>query len=185
MRGIVVAYDLEGGIGKNGDLLWEHGTQRRDMQRFTALTTGEVEEDGTGHNSVIMGNTTFNSIPEKFRPFSGRQNIVLTRKALSETVAIDTVTWASSLGDAYSQADGSDVWVIGGAEVYRQALPTVNRVLASRVLKPGSGADTFFPTLDLEEEWELADEVEDLRTDARNQFGVIFSTYIRRSPIEE
>lgn len=185
MKSIIVAYDLEGGIGKNGDLLWPHGTQRRDMQRFTRLTTGETEEDGSGHNTVIMGNTTFNSIPEQYRPFKNRQNIVLTRKVLSETVEIDGVTWASSLGDAYSQADGNDIWVAGGAQVYELALPTVDAVFATRVLKPGDGADTFFPKLDLDEEWDLLDEEEDLRTDAHNRFGVIFSTYIRQSPIEK
>ncbi len=185
MRGAIVAYDLEGGIGKGGELLWPHGTQRRDMQRFAQITTGELEEDGTGNNSVIMGRTTFMSIPEQWRPFAKRQNIVMSRRALSETVEIDGVTWASSLGDAYSQADGKDVWVIGGGQVYEQALPTINRVLASRVLKDADGADTFFPRLNIEDEWEVFEEEEDLRTDARNRFGVIYTTYIRRSPIEE
>lgn len=185
MRGAIVAYDLDGGIGKGGELLWPHGTQRRDMQRFAQLTTGELEEDGTGNNSVIMGYNTLLSIPEQYRPFSKRQNIVMTRKVLSETVQVEGVTWATSLGDAYSQADGQDVWVIGGGQVYEQALPTVNRVFASRVLKSGDGADTFFPRLNVEDEWEVFDEEEDLRTDERNRFGVIFTTYIRRSPIEE
>ena len=184
MKAIIVAYDLEGGIGKNGELMWAHGTQRRDMQRFTRLTTGETEEDGSGHNSLVMGNTTYMSIPEQYRPFKNRQNVVMTRKVLSETVAIDDVLRASSLGDAYSQADGNDTWVVGGAQIYEQALPTVDAVYASRVLKPADGADVFFPKLDLNEEWELIDEEEDLRTDAHNHFGVIFSTYIRQSPIE-
>lgn len=185
MRGAIVAYDTEGGIGKGGELLWAHGTQRRDMQRFTKLTTGELDEDGMGSNSVIMGYNTLLSIPEQYRPFRNRQNIVMTRRALSETVEIDGVTWASSLGDAYSQADGKDTWVIGGGQVYEQALPTINRVLASRVLKAGDGADTFFPRLNIEDEWEVFEEDEDLRTDEHNHFGVIFTTYIRRSPIEE
>lgn len=182
MRGIIVAYDLEGGIGKNGHLLWGDRDQKDDMARFQHLTVGGLDGTFDETNSVIMGRTTFESIPEAYRPLRMRQNIVLSRQAINPD--IDGVTWASSLGDAYSQADGHDTWVIGGASIYEQALPTVNRVLATRVLKHGDDADTFFPALSMDE-WELFGHEEVHRKDARNRFGYIFSTYIRRSPIEE
>lgn len=188
MRSIIVAYDMEGGIGKDGRLLWEPHELRDDLANFSRITTGASTTDDEVGNTVIMGRKTYESLPSEVRPLPRRQNIILTRHAMHDMVhpiSADTapVLHASSIGDAYSQADGQDVWVIGGAEVYRQALPTVNRVIATRVLRAGGDADTIFPALP-EDEWELFHEREIKKSD-RNRFGMIMSTYIRYLPVSE
>lgn len=182
----MVAYDLDGAIGDGQRMPWGPKDQKADMKRFLATTVGSADVDPTDpeeQNAVIMGSRTFYSIPEQYRPLQRRRNIVLTRRALQDTVEIEGVTWVNSLPEAYAEAGSHDAWVIGGGEVYRQALPTVNRVLATRVLKAGSDASVTFPALDMEE-WDLFGE-EHHEKDADNAHPYIFSTYIRKDPISE
>jgi len=105
---IVVAIDAKLGIGKTGALPWR---LKADMKHFRELTM-----DGT-ENSVIMGRKTWESIPEKFRPLPGRMNVVLTRSGSSFAGAVT----AASLEDAL-QIPAAKVFVIGGGEIYAQAI---------------------------------------------------------------
>lgn len=187
MRGIIVAYDLDGGIGDGERMPWGVRDQLDDMKRFRTLTIGGDDidpDDPDEQNAVIMGSKTFFSLPESHRPLSHRKTIVLTRRALRDTVQIEGVTWVQSLPEAYAEAGHNDAWVIGGGQLYEQALPTVNRVLATRVLKAGSGALVTFPELDIENEWDIYSE-EEHPSDSRNTYPYIFSTYIRKHPIKE
>lgn len=169
MRTIVVAYGMvDRAIGVNGSMPWE-GDLPADMTHF-----GKV----TKNKAVIMGRKTFESIPEAFRPLPNRQNIVLS---MSEK-AIHNVHVVQSLEQAY-EAARYEPMVIGGGEIYRQALPTVNKVIATEVLVNTRGADTFFPELPMDE-WDIVDE-DHHDPDERNKYAYSFITYLRRNPIEE
>lgn len=167
MKSIVVAYDNERTIGRNNQLPWA-GQLPADMRRFKELTE---------KTSVIMGRHTFDSLPEAFRPLPYRQNIVvsLSRRAFAGALA------ATSLGDAFSQAD-SEVMVIGGADIYRQALPLVDRVYATEIDTHTEDGDTFFPEVS-NDEWYVSEQ-QDFLADEHNRFAYSFVTYLRRNPID-
>jgi len=96
-------------IGKDNTIPWR---LPEDMAHFKALTMGRP---------VIMGRKTWDSLPPRFRPLPGRPNIVVTRQPGWQA---DGAQRAGSLAEAVAlcPADG-DAWVIGGAEIYAQALP--------------------------------------------------------------
>lgn len=169
MKSIVVAYSIRDmAIGKEGKLPWE-GKLCSDMDHFKNLTMG---------TSVIMGRTTYESIPERFRPLEGRQNIVLSRSALK----IAGVEVAHSLEEAYKMAEYEPM-VIGGAKVYKKALPTVDRVYATEVLIDVPGATAYFEGFD-SNEWEKASRPVYREKDSKNAYRHCFITYLRKSPIE-
>jgi len=115
---LVVAADLEGGIGLDGQLPWKLS---QDMKYFKELTSN-TEESGA-QNAVIMGRKTWESIPEKRRPLSGRLNVVLTRSSNYEVPT--GVLVCASLDEAMaklSELNPENCFVIGGGEIYRQAL---------------------------------------------------------------
>jgi|GEM_PF-449185 len=134
-------------IGKDGDIPWR-GKIPSDMNRFVLLTKGL---------SLIMGRKTWDSIPERFRPFDkkltpeeARQSIVLTRDRSFE-VDDDRVLVAHSIKEAVQKARERNIWVIGGAEVYALTLPFADQIHKTTVLGEFEG-DTFFPE-ELGENW--------------------------------
>jgi dihydrofolate reductase len=104
-------------IGNDGTLPWE---LPEDLQRFKELTTGAT---------VVMGRATWQSLPASVRPLPGRRNIVLSRSPGFQAPGAEVF---GSLDDALAAADG-DVWVIGGASVYAEALARADRVVRTRV----------------------------------------------------
>jgi dihydrofolate reductase len=124
-------------IGTNGAIPWH---LPEDLANFKSLTMGAT---------VVMGRATWDSLPERFRPLPGRHNVVLTRQ--SGWSAPDVVV-ASSLDQAL--AGSADIWVIGGAAVYAEALPRADRVVLTQVDASYDG-DTFAPELD--GSWQLVD----------------------------
>ncbi|MDS4013233.1 MAG: dihydrofolate reductase [Candidatus Accumulibacter sp.] len=119
-------------IGGNGQLLWRCA---EDMRHFRQTTSGK---------SVIMGRKTWESLPPAFRPLPGRRNIVVSRNAAYRA---DGALLAHSLDQAIALADCStDVFVIGGGELYCQALPLASRIYLTEVAAEAPG-DTFFPQL--------------------------------------
>ena len=118
-------------IGMDRALPWH---LPEDMRRFKELTMG---------STVVMGRITWESLPEKFRPLPGRRNVVVTRQASYDAPGAEVV---GSLEDALDLADG-DIWVIGGASIYEQALPYADRVVRTRVHLQVDG-DTHAPVLD-------------------------------------
>ncbi len=150
---IVAAVGRNGVIGVGGHLPWRIP---EDLSRFKQLTMG---------HPVVMGRGTFESIG---RPLAGRTNIVLTRRP---DQTYDGVTIAGSFEDAMAIASsrGEDVFVIGGAEVYRTALRTADRIELTEVDAEPEG-DTWFPTVD----WSQWQE-----TSRRSHQGFAFVTYDR------
>ena len=101
MKGILVAVSPEGIIGKDNSIPWHYSA---DLKRFKRLTLGKT---------VIMGRRTWESLPVK--PLPDRRNIVITRSSL------DGVEYFPSIDDALATCEG-DVWFIGGAGIYQEAL---------------------------------------------------------------
>lgn len=129
---LVVAVADNGVIGRGNALPWDLPD---DLKHFKQTTMGRP---------IIMGRKTFESIG---RPLPGRLNIILTRSTDWQAVGVST---AATIGDAIDLAeqqaliDGADsVMIIGGAEVYRQALPFCTRAVVTRVHGQVDG-DAFF-----------------------------------------
>lgn len=101
-------------IGAGGVMPW-HLTE--DLRRFRALTGGDP---------VVMGRRTWDSLPERYRPLPGRTNIVITRR--TDWTAPGAVV-AHSLDEALTAAgDAGTVWITGGGQLYREALPRADRL---------------------------------------------------------
>lgn len=162
MISILVAYDRKNGIGADNDLLWQRDMPA-DLRRFKELTTG---------NAVIMGWKTFESIG---RPLPNRQNIVMSRSAHDP---VDGVEVVDSLEAAYVAVEPSrETFVIGGGQVYAQALGSADRVLATEVDAVFDQATVFFPVLDKAVWRETSREHHD--ADDRNKYPYDYVTYER------
>jgi dihydrofolate reductase len=158
---IIVATDEQGGIGLSGALPWR---LPEDLRRFKALTMG---------SPIIMGRRTHDSIG---RALPGRHNIVISRQA---GLRIEACTVVDSLAAALAAAGAvARVFVIGGAEIYRLALPITETLHLTRV-HATVGADTFFPVLDSTDWLEVARE--DHPADDRHAHAMSFLT-LRRLP---
>lgn len=129
---LIYARAANGVIGKDNRLPW-HLPQ--DMAHFRQLTQG---------CALIMGRKTWDSLPPRFRPLPGRRNIVLTRQ--SDWQAAGALR-ANSLEQAIALCDARQIaWVIGGAQLYAQALPLAQRVEATEIEQDFDG-DAHAPTL--------------------------------------
>ena len=149
----IVAVDKNWGIGKNGDLLV---TNREDMQFFRETTRGSI---------VIMGRKTLESFPGG-RPLKGRVNLVLS-SSLEETETEEegTVLIFRKTREAVRELVESGrfpdrkVFVIGGGSIYRLFLPECRKALVTQMDQTFE-ADTFFPDLDKDPDWEKEEEGE-------------------------
>ena len=157
----IVAIDENGAIGRQGDLLCHLPA---DMKHF--------KEETMGH-SIVMGRKTFESFPR--RPLPGRQNIVITR---NDTWQYPGVTVVHSLEEAIAVAETDTVFIIGGAQVYDQALPLVDVLHLTRIHARWASADVFFPPVDMDQWLEV--EREHHESDHRNAYEFDFITLIRR-----
>ena len=126
---LIAAVARNRAIGKDNRLLWQLS---EDMQRFKALTLG---------HTVVMGRKTWESLPAKFRPLPGRRNVVVSRNSAYQAVGA-TVT--HSLEEAISVVGNESMFVIGGAEIYNQALLLADRLELTEVDDTPAG-DAFFP----------------------------------------
>ena len=135
-----------------------------DLKRFKALTTG---------HTIIMGRNTFLSLPKGALP--NRRNIVLSR-SVKEFSGCDVYP---SLEEALTHcAPDEDVYIIGGASVYEQALPLADRLCLTEIDDTPAEADTFFPPY--KDEWkEAAREAHDI--DDRHAHRYAFVDYIKKS----
>ncbi|MDB5165560.1 MAG: dihydrofolate reductase [Candidatus Saccharibacteria bacterium] len=162
MKSIIVAYDKNRGIGAANDLLWLRDLPA-DLRHFRELTTG---------STVIMGRNTFQSIG---RPLANRHNIVISR----QQEAIDGVTVVESIEQAYEAAPTSDVFVIGGGQIYTLALSTVDRIYATEVDEVFSAADIFFPTIN-DDEWHEVSREKHTKDEA-NKYDYSFVMFDRNT----
>jgi dihydrofolate reductase len=150
-------------IGLNGTMPWH---LPEDLAHFKRVTLGAP---------VIMGRKTWESLPVRFRPLPGRTNIVISHRAdfLAGQVNID-LQGAPSLEAALDLASHhSDVWIIGGAQIYAQALPLAHKVVVTEIDAEFAG-DAFAPALDTT--WQEA--VRESQT-AANGLRYAFITYLR------
>ncbi len=157
---VIVAMSENRLIGRGGDLPWHLSA---DLKRFRRLTTG---------HAIIMGRKTYESIG---RPLPERRSIVITRQTDYRAERVET---AGSLDAALALAAGdSEAFVIGGAEVFREALPRASRLYLTLVHAEIEG-DVYLPQFD-QDAWTLASEQRHA-ADERNDFDYSFLVYERR-----
>ena len=133
MVSIIVAIAQNGTIGDKNSLLWHI---KEDMRFFRTTTSG---------HAVVMGRKTFESLGS--RPLPKRTNIVITRADR----AFEGALTAHSLEEAIRLAEGDEeIFIIGGAQIYREALRIADRMYITRVMHDYEG-DTSFPDIDLSE----------------------------------
>lgn len=129
---LIFARAANGVIGANNTLPWH---LPEDLAHFKRLTLG---------CPVIMGRKTWDSLPPKFRPLPGRLNLVITRQPNWQAAGAQA---ADSLSDAVKQCgDAPDAWVIGGAQIYAQALGLAHTVVVTEIDIDVQG-DAFAPEL--------------------------------------
>ena len=159
MISIIVAVAENGIIGDNNRLLWHIS---EDLRRFKRITTG---------HPVVMGRKTWDSLG---RPLPGRKNVVVTRRELS----FDGAQTVHSLDEAYALfPPEEEVFVIGGAQIYGEALPAADRFYLTRVHRAYEG-DTRFPEWDAAE-WRLVGS-ESFPCGERYEYPFTFETYERK-----
>ena len=139
MVSIIVAIAQNGTIGDKNSLLWHI---KEDMRFFRTTTSG---------HAVIMGRKTFESLGSK--PLPKRKNIVITRADRDFEGAFT----AHSLAEAIAMAEGDEeIFIIGGAQIYAEALSVADRMYITRVERDYEG-DTSFPKIDYSK-WRLVSE---------------------------
>ena len=152
---IVAAVARNRVIGKDNRLLWNIP---EDMAHFKTLTAG---------HTVVMGRKTWESLPPRFRPLPGRRNIVITRQADYAALGAEV---AYSLENALKLAStAATVFVIGGEQIYRQALAIADRLEITEVDREPDG-DAWFPQI-AAVDWE--------KTGITEGAGFAFVTYRR------
>ena len=162
---IIVATDERGAIGRDGGLPWRLPD---DLKRFKSLTMGKP---------IVMGRKTWESIG---KPLPGRHNIVITRQTGFEAPGVTVV---ASLGDALIVAgDVPEVCIIGGAEIYRLALPRADLIHLTRV-HAVVDADTYFPELGAGEWDELL--IESHAADEKHTYAYSCVELRRRRPADD
>jgi dihydrofolate reductase len=154
----IVAVDKNWGIGKNNDLLF---SIPEDMKFFRETTKGKV---------VVMGANTLKSFPNS-SPLKNRINIVL-----STTLMRDDCTVVRSLNELFLEIkkyDKDDVFLIGGAKLYKTLLPYCEQALVTKVDAVKS-ADVFFSDLDSLPNWKMVNCSDEIET---NGYKIKFTTY--------
>jgi dihydrofolate reductase len=160
---LIAALDENGGIGLQGGLPWRLPD---DLKRFRALTMG---------HHVIMGRKTYESLG---RPLPGRPMLVVTRQADFLAPGCGVVPSLRAGMDAAEQAGESELFVIGGGELYAQALPCAQRLYLTRV-QALVKADVFFPAIPATE-WQTLDS-QFHAADNTHVFAFSFETLQRKA----
>jgi dihydrofolate reductase len=163
---LIVAMDLNNGIGKNNDLMWHLPS---DMRFFKETTLNQI---------VVMGRKNFESIPEKFRPLSNRENVILTRQ---ENFFSENCFVFHSIREMilfYKNEKNRTLFIIGGGEIYKEALSMdiVDEMIITHV-NHTFDADTFFPKID-ENYWK-SEILFEHPSDIKNKFSFKVKRYIR------
>lgn len=138
MISIIVCQDLCGGIGTDNQIPWKLPS---DLKRFKDLTTGKT---------VVMGRTTYESLPKEYRPLPKRSNYVLSKKHKSGVAypKTDGSYWFGDLETAILGLDG-EIFIIGGEQVYKEVLNSVftDRIYITTIFEDFK-CNKFFPQFD-------------------------------------
>lgn len=164
MTNILVAYDQQRAIGANNDLPWGRSLPG-DLAMFKRLTQDET---------VVMGRKTFESLPANVRPLPDRENIVLSRDTsldIAGAICINSLTKALDIATR-------KVFVIGGGQVFKEAMPLADTIFATEVHATFPEADTFFPEFD-KDEWEEFYRVRNRADESRDEYDYDFVCYKR------
>ncbi|MCE2614141.1 dihydrofolate reductase [Flavobacteriaceae bacterium D16] len=149
-------------LGKDNKLLWHLPD---DFKRFKKITTG---------HKIIMGRKTFESFP---KPLPNRFHIIITRNK-TYSPGHPECEVVHSLEEALQQVNKAEqAFIIGGGEIYTQALPHADKIELTRV-HASFEADAFFPEIDMKE-WELVEETYHEKDD-RHAFPFSYLTYTRK-----
>ncbi len=160
---LIVAKSRNNVIGKDNRLVWDLPD---DMKFFRDTTVG---------HTVVMGRKNWDSIPTKFRPLTGRVNVVLTRD--SKFQATGCVV-ENDMKTALSRNAAGDIFIIGGGQIYRIALDlgVVDEMLVTEIDADVEG-DTFFPDIDAAK-W-TKKILSSHAVDARHKYGFDFCSYLK------
>jgi dihydrofolate reductase len=161
---IIAALDEHNAIGKNRQLLCHLPC---DMKRFAEITTG---------HAVIMGRRTFESLPKGALP--NRRNVVLTSQPAER---FPGATVCRSMHDALELCAGeAEIFMIGGATVYAEALEIADRLCLTRIHHVFEDADVFFPPIPFDEWIELTASRRFHVADEKHAYSSMFHIYLRK-----
>lgn len=152
-----------GAIGRNGEMPWH---LPEDLAHFKRATLGAP---------VIMGRRTWESLPERFRPLPGRENAVVTRHPGFDAPGAIVAHSLDGALRAVRDRGAERVWIMGGGQLYRAAMPLADELVVTRIELDVPDADTFAP--EIGPEWRLADPGEPLV--AENGLGYRFERWLR------
>ena len=162
----ILCVDNKWGIGKRNGLLF---SLSKDMKFFRETTKGHV---------VALGENTLLSF-QNSKPLKNREHIVLSQDETHNYEGVDNVhNFNEFLVKIAKKAEKEDVYIIGGASIYRQTLPYVDEVLLTKVDADGE-AELFFPNLDDDPNFVLEKESE---PEEDNGYMIKFCTYINKNP---
>jgi dihydrofolate reductase len=157
---LIAAAAENNALGKDNDLLWH---LPEDFKRFKQITSGHY---------IIMGRKTFESFP---KPLPNRTHIIITRQ--KEYLA-DGCLVVHSLEEALEiSPQNEEVFIIGGAQIYKQALPFADKIDLTRV-HIELDADAFFPEFNTSE-WNLVFSEKHFK-DEKHQYDFTFETYLKK-----
>lgn len=139
----IFACDENWGIGKNGTLPWPQ--HKNDLKWFKDTTMGGV---------VVMGKTTWDSLPEKSKPLPGRNNIVVTSSIKDKDGPYHFLTFEQAKTHILSMSILQNVWIIGGAKLLESTLDLIDEIWLSRI-NGKFPCDTFLPKDRIESEFEI------------------------------
>lgn len=159
---LIAGIQEDRGVGYKGELLFR---VKEDMEHFVEQTTG---------NTVVMGRKTWESIPEKYRPFKDRFNIVITRNKNYEAKGATVV---NRFYEALEAApDDKPIYVIGGGEIYKQALSYASE-LDLTIFHSKKEADTFFPEFN---QYFVLEEKSEMFEDEKSAVKYQFVRYLKK-----
>ena len=160
----ILSVDNKYGIGKNNGLLFHLPL---DMKFFRETTRGHM---------VFMGENTLLSFPES-KPLKNRINVVLSQDPTHNYEGCENVhNFDEFIKKLQENGRISDVFVIGGASIYRQTLPYVDKVLLTKVNADG-GATVFFPNLDEDPNFKCVDEGTPIKD---GEYEIRFTSYVKK-----
>jgi dihydrofolate reductase len=159
MVSIVVATAQNNVIGNDNDLIWHLPA---DLKHFKSVTSG---------SSILMGRKTYESIG---RPLPKRENIIITRQA---DLTIEGCVVANSLQEAIDKAKSEEVFIIGGGEIYKQAIEIADKIYLTKIHQDFEG-DTVFPEID-SSTWKEVSSVPG-QLDEKNKLAHTFIELVRK-----
>lgn len=161
MISLIAAIAAKNAIGKQQELLCH---LPNDLKRFKAITLG---------HTIVMGRRTFESLPKGALP--GRTNIVVTHQ---NDATWDNTIVMHSIDEAFADAADKELFVIGGATLYKQTLDRADRLYLTHIHHTFDDADTYFPPINYDEWREI--EREEHTADERHPYDYTFVTYERK-----